>query len=65
MVLIRLMDCGDFDNSEELIEHLRRNNYQVNSVHIVPFIDIEVSEDECYEVETILRDNHVYYRVFN
>ena len=62
--LIRLMDSGDFNNSDELIDHLRNNGYRAFVAHYIPFIELEVPEEEYYEVKTILNDNRVDYRVF-
>ena len=62
--LIRLMDSGDFNNSDELIDHLRNNGYRTVVTHIVPFVDLEVPEEEYYEIVTILNDHNIYFREF-
>lgn len=62
--LFRILDCGEFNNSEEMIDHLRRNGYKSFVEHIIPFIELEVPEFEFYEVKTILDQYFVQYRVF-
>ena len=62
--VFRLLDCGTFNNSEELIDHLRANRYTFTMCSLVPFVDFEVSDEEFFEVKTILDDNQVDYRLF-
>lgn len=62
--LIRLLDSGDFNNSNELIDHIRNNNYKAFVAHITPFVELEVTEDEYDYILTILNDHEVAYRIF-
>lgn len=62
--LFRLLDSGDFANSEELIDTLRRNGYRSFVAHITPFIELEVYADEFYEIKYTLEDHNVDYRLF-
>ena len=63
--LFRLLDCGKFNNSEELIDHIRNNGYTSIVFNIVPFVELEVPEYEFYEIKTILDDNLEDYRTFD
>ena len=62
--LFRILDNGDFNNSEELIDYLRDNGYRSFVAHITPFIDLEVYADEFYGIKHTLEDNNVDYRLF-
>lgn len=62
--LFRLIDIGKFTNPEELIDHLRNNGYRAFVTCYTPFVELEVPEEEFYEVKTILNDYDVDYIIF-
>lgn len=63
-LLFRLLDYGDFDTSEDLLDHLRNNGYKCAVLHLCPFVELEVYAYEFFEVRTILLDHEVNYTVY-
>ena len=63
-VYFRILDCGEFENSNDLIDSIRTNWYKTLVIHITPFIDFEVELSEYEEVKAFLDNHLVYYRVF-
>ena len=62
--LFRILDCGDFSNSEEMIDFLRSAGYHSFVAHILPFIELEVYADEVYGLKSVLNEHGVYFLIF-